>query len=141
MVQQRGCGGAPGLADVARPGESYGGTPSSILCDCGRATCQRLHQARQGGGAQLECEIKSGAHILRTLCPHSATVKADDAFHCSQANTSTWEFVGAVQALESDKQPVGVRHVEPNPVIPDEIGRSAAGLRHAAEVNASRDDF
>jgi hypothetical protein len=68
-------------------------------------------------------------------------VKADDAFHCSQANTGTWKLAGAMKALESDKQPVRIGHVKPNPVIPDEISHCAAGLRHGAEFNAGRDTF
>ena len=64
------------------------------------------------------------------LGPHSASVPQHDSLHVRQADAGALELFGAMQPLEDPEQPVGIGHVEANPVVAHEhhrLGRRTVG--------------
>src|SRR6267143_476607 len=68
-------------------------------------------------------EVERGPLLDRPLAPHPATVAADDAAHRRQSDSRALELAGGVETLKRPEQLVGVRHVEPGPVVPHVIHR------------------
>src|SRR5207245_2637303 len=68
----------------------------------------------------LQHEVEGGAFAHRPFRPDPAAVAVHDAPGGGQADAGPWELAGAVQALERAEQPVGIDHVETDPIVLDE---------------------
>ena len=56
------------------------------------------------------------------LGPDAAAVAVDDPLHDRQAHPRALVILGPVQPLEHAEELMGIPHVEPHAVVPDEIG-------------------
>src|SRR5206468_11947941 len=66
-------------------------------------------------------EMERGAPVRDALRPHAPAVSLHDTLHQRQTHARTLEFLGSMQAAEYLEQLVGVSHVEPDPVVLDEV--------------------
>ena len=69
--------------------------------------------------------MERGALPHAPLRPDPAAVAIDDPLYRREADASAGELAGEVEPLERREQAVGVAHVEPRPIVPDEIRRLA----------------
>src|SRR5438445_13742994 len=84
-----------------------------------------VHLAGRTPGSALKDEVEGGSLADRALGPDAPAVAVDDAAGRGQADAGAWELVPAVQALEGAEEPVGIDHVETDPVVLDEDARLA----------------
>ena len=55
-----------------------------------------------------------------TLCPDTPVMALDDASHRHQPDPGPLELLARVETRKGAKQPIGLRHVEADAVVPDE---------------------
>ena len=75
--------------------------------------------------------MKGGPFSHRPFGPDSAAVAMDNPLHRSQADTSTGELRGFVEALEGAEKFIGIDHIEAGTVVPYEVGFLTVVLVHA----------
>src|SRR5262245_66442147 len=82
-----------------------------------------------------EREVESRAFMRRRLRPDASAVPGDDPLHSHEPDARARELADGMQALEGYEELVGVRHVEADAVVADEVFKSVlAGTcahRHA----------
>jgi len=61
--------------------------------------------------------MKNGSLPNHRPRPDAPAVPVNNALHCSQPDTGTFEFGDGVQALERPKELVGIGHVESRAVV------------------------
>ena len=71
------------------------------------------------------CEVERRAFIDFRFGPNPAAMLVNDTLHRSQANARAFEVLPAVKALENSEEFPGILHVETDPVVADENGRTA----------------
>src|SRR6266704_3710241 len=100
----------------------------------GLSSTSRMTRCRMAAPRSLKGEIEGGAAIDRPLGPHAAAVPVDDPLHRSEADAGPGKLLRRVEPLERAEQLVGVRHVEPHPIVPHEVHRMAV-LRRDPELD------
>src|SRR3989449_10318291 len=76
-------------------------------------------------------EVERRPAVHRSLRPDTAAMPVHDALHRGEPHARALELRGRVEALERAEQLVGVRHVEPRAVVPDEAGALPVALVYA----------
>src|SRR5437016_6102924 len=87
------------------------------------------------GNCSFESKEECRALVDGPFRPDAPAVAVDDAVNDGQADTGSLIVLGAMQALEDAEKFVGVLHVEPHPVVLDEVRGGAVLL-----LAAHRDD-
>src|ERR1700761_1969449 len=69
-----------------------------------------------------QAEEKCRAFIKLCFCPKFAAMPFNNPFYQGQANTGTFKFILAVQALKNAEKLVGIFHIKANAVVFYKIG-------------------
>src|SRR5919201_778183 len=86
-------------------------------------------------GSPLQSKEKGRTVARPGIGPHPPAVAVDDALDDGQAHPRPLVLLGAVEALEDAEELVGVLHVEPDAVVPDEVHRPRAAVGAAPHLD------
>src|SRR4051812_2488871 len=81
----------------------------------------------------MECRALAGYRFG----PNPPAVAMDDALHCGEPDPGAGELPGQMEPLERPEEAIDVRHLEPRPVVPDEVGSLPPQAR-LAKLDARR---
>src|SRR5450755_1952666 len=88
----------------------------------------RVRSRQTGGFWRRKCPKKSRSLIYDALGPDASSMPVDNSVDRCKPYARSWEPRLLVKALERSKEPFSVGHIEPCPVVTDEVGRDAVGL-------------
>src|SRR3989344_2490003 len=94
----------------------------------------RLHGFARSPPSPCSCqrEIQRRALPRRALGPDAPAMALDDAPHDREPHAGAGKLGGGAQPRERAEEPIGVRHVEPGPVVADPVYRLVVVASHAA---------
>src|SRR5512138_2771443 len=96
----------------------------------GQDTSGKCGQRKFGMNGASQSEIEGYPPIHLPFRPDPAAVTLDDSLHRGKAYAAPLELLPAVETLERAKQQVGLVHVKPGSVVPNEEGTVSPGFDH-----------
>src|SRR5581483_12513236 len=72
-------------------------------------------------GRFLNCEIERRPSLYRSFSPDLSAMAMDDPLNGGETDSRSLKFAQAMKALKGSEQLVDISHIEPRPVISDEI--------------------
>ena len=98
---------------------------------------RRRNAGSAKGSATLYGKEERGALVWCRFGPYLSCVSTDDALYDCQPHTRPFVLIGSVKALEDAKKLIGVPHIEPCAVVPDEVDYACSPFL-AAYLNTRR---